>query len=74
MTFKEYYENIKIKPKVSPATSFILDIAEHTMRSERTIRQWLSGCQEPPFDIKRKISEYLSIPIEELFPQNEEII
>ena len=68
MTFREHYNKIKTQPTISPARAFILSIAKLTSRSERTVEQWLYGSQEPPFEIKIKISKLIQRPVEELFP------
>lgn len=71
MTFKECYETVKHMPHLTPARQFVISIAKETKRSEKTVQQWLSGCQEPPEDAKRKISAYLQEPQELLFPSLE---
>lgn len=68
MTFKELYREAKSQPSVSPGRAFIIRIAALTSRSERTVQQWLCGSQEPPVDIKSKISVLMERPVEELFP------
>lgn len=68
MTFREHYEKVKSQPLISPGRAFIKEIATETNRSEKTVQQWLSGCHEPPTDIKVKISNLIQIPVEELFP------
>lgn len=68
MTFKELYQEAKAQPYVSPGRAFILAIAANTSRDEKTVRQWLCGSQEPPFEIKLKISKLIQRPVEELFP------
>lgn len=66
MTLKEIYENKK--NELSPAKLFIELLAKITCRKETTVRQWLSGIQEPNDIAKRRISAELGIPVEELFP------
>lgn len=68
MTFKEHYEQARSQPIITPGRAFIRAIAVNTCRSEKTVQQWLCGSQEPPFDIKMKISKLMKRPIEELFP------
>lgn len=68
MTLKEIYETKK--NELSPAQSFIALLAKITCRKETTVRQWLSGIQEPNDLAKKRISTELGIPVEELFPSS----
>lgn len=54
MTFRERYEAERAKS--SPARIFIHDIAKATVREEATVRQWLSGIQEPTPRVKEIIA------------------
>ena len=67
MTLKEIYEIEKIKP--NPAQVFIKRLADVTCRETSTVRQWLSGVQEPNQKAKEKIAKELGLPLEELFPE-----
>ncbi len=66
MTLKEHYQHVKEKP--TPAQEFIRQIADATCREISTVRQWLSGVQEPNAKAKEKISEIVGLPVDELFP------
>ncbi|MBO5445372.1 MAG: helix-turn-helix transcriptional regulator [Muribaculaceae bacterium] len=69
MNFKEYYKKLKdAKKPPSPAQQFIITLSAKTGKSQKTVRQWLSGIQIPSGDAKRIISEETGIPAEELFP------
>ena len=68
MTLKEIYETKK--NELSPAQLFIALLAKITCRKETTVRQWLSGIQEPNDLAKKRISTELGIPVEELFPSS----
>lgn len=66
MTLKELYEAKKNEP--SPAQLLIMRLSRITCRTESTVRQWLSGIQEPNELAKKRIASELEIPVEELFP------
>lgn len=66
MTLKEIYQQQKELP--TPAQLFVQELANITCREETTIRQWLSGVQEPPRRAKISIAKHLSLPVDELFP------
>ena len=68
MTLKEIYETKK--NELSPAQLFIALLAKITCRKETTVRQWLSGIQEPNDLAKKRISTELGSPVEELFPSS----
>ncbi len=69
MTFKEAYLEKKNLP--TPAQEFVSLIATATCRKETTVLQWLSGIQTPNDTVKRRISEILNTPVDELFPAEE---
>ncbi len=69
MTFKELYQQTNEQP--NPAQVFIREIADATCREESTVRQWLSGTQEPNVKAKEKIAAILGKPVSELFPPDE---
>ncbi len=69
MTFKEAYLEKKNLP--TPAQEFVSLIATATCRKETTVLQWLSGIQTPNDTVKKRISEILNTPVEELFPAEE---
>lgn len=70
MTLIERYHLEKNKP--TPAQVFITLIAEATCREVATVRQWLSGIQQPSQKAKERIAKTLRMPIEELFPPEDE--
>lgn len=65
MTLEELYQEEKSKP--TPAQVFITRIAEATCREESTVRQWLSGTQEPNQKAKEKIADLHGRSVDELF-------
>lgn len=68
-SFKRLYLDAKNTP--TPAQIFISKVAEITCREESTVRQWLSGTQEPPKKAKEQLSKAFGVPLEHLFPENE---
>lgn len=68
-SFKRLYLDAKNSP--TPAQIFISTVAEITCREESTVRQWLSGTQEPPKKAKEQLSKAFGAPLEHLFPENE---
>lgn len=68
-SFKRLYLDAKNTP--TPAQLFISKVAEITCREESTVRQWLSGTQEPPKKAKEQLSKAFGVPLEYLFPENE---
>ena len=66
-TLKRLYLREKNKP--THAKTFIKELAKVTIKSEWAVRKWISGEIEPEDETKKVISEYLDIPVEELFPQ-----
>lgn len=70
MTLVERYQQEKNKP--TPAQEFISLIAEATCREEATVRQWLSGTQQPSPKAKERIAVTLQMEVDELFPPETE--
>lgn len=70
MTFKDVYLTKKNLP--TPAQEFITLIASATCRKETTVQQWLSGIQTPNDTVKKRISQVLNLPVDELFPEDED--
>lgn len=68
-SFKRLYLDAKNTP--TPAQIFISKVAEITCREESTVRQWLSGTQEPPKKAKEQLSKAFGVPLEHLFPEND---
>lgn len=68
MTFKDLY--LREKEKLTPAQSFIEDIAELTKRSANTVRMWLQGKQTPDALAQSLIAEKFDIDVSTLFPEN----
>ena len=66
MSFRDYYQSLKYQP--SPAATFIKEIATLCDRAEIAVRKWLAGDAVPEMKVQIKISNYLNIPVEELFP------
>ena len=66
-TFKQMYDELDPTP---PKTKWIQRIAEVTMRSELTVRMWVSGRQIPEPLVQNIIAKELGVPVEGLFPQN----
>lgn len=52
-----------------PKRAWVLKVAEATMRSEATVRMWLSERQAPDDLAKREIAKVLQRSVEELFPE-----
>ncbi len=68
MNLREYYQSLKYQP--SPATSFIMEIASLCHRKEIAVRKWVAGETLPDRNVQEKISAFLNIPVEELFPKS----
>lgn len=68
-TFKQLYD--EEKSKVTPAQSFITNVAKITHRSENTVRMWLVGRQIPDDLAKSIIAEHYKCNAETLFPKND---
>lgn len=68
MTLREIYCVLREEP--SPAQKFVTEIAALCCREEKTVRQWLSGVQTPPRLVQEKIAEHFDLPVEELFPED----
>ena len=67
MSFKDYYQSLKYQP--TPAATFIKEIAAICGRAEIAVRKWLAGDAVPELKVQKKISNYLNIPVEDLFPE-----
>ena len=67
-TLKELYLEEKEKP--TPAQLFVTRIAEITCREESTVRQWLSGIQNPNQRAKERIAAALGADVDVLFPES----
>ena len=68
MTFREYYQSLKYQP--TPAAIFIKEVAALCNRAEIAVRKWLAGDAVPDMEVQMKISDYLKIPVEDLFPKS----
>lgn len=66
MTLRELYDLKKQEP--SPAQAFIKKLSKATCRTETTVRQWLSGIQQPNDLVKKRIARTLNMEVTELFP------
>lgn len=69
MTLKEIYDDVRRQPKPeTPASAFLKQIAEITMKSEIAVRRWLSGDTEPDDLTKSVLAEHFNTTPEALFP------
>lgn len=69
MTFREYYFELRKQPQeLPPAEKFLIAISKLTGRSQKTVKQWVSGCQPVPNHLKRRIAGAMGIEVTELFP------
>lgn len=69
MTLREYYQKLKKSERpLHPAQQFLLNLANKTGRSPKTIQQWLSGIQVPDPAVRKIIGEEVGLNPEELFP------
>lgn len=72
-TFLQYYKNLRARPRpLTTAQQFIQDLMIVTGKTEKTVRQWVYGCQQPSEEDKDIISRMLQIPTTELFPKNKQ--
>ena len=69
-TFKQIYEELDPTP---PKMRWIQRIAKATMRSELTVRMWLNGRQTPEPLVQNIIAKELGVPVEGLFPQEQQV-
>ncbi len=67
-SLKELYEEAKDVPR-----AFIRRCAEVTMKSEVTVRGWLSGAYVPDELAKSRLAELFDTESEALFPNNKEL-
>lgn len=73
MTFRDYYQELKkMERPPHPAKAFILNLAEKTGKSPKTVQMWITGCQNPPLDVRIMLGMELGIPHDELFPDENE--
>jgi hypothetical protein len=63
LTFSDYYNKLP-----NPRKDFIKSISDITGRSPRTIYYWIQGKGSPSDYHRKLISEFLNIPINNLFP------
>lgn len=66
MTFKERYDAEKAKP--TRAQEFVAQIAAVAHCTESTVRQWLSGVQQPDELAKCVLADHFGCAPGELFP------
>ena len=59
-----------VKKEPTPAAKFITDLSKATNRCESTVRMWVTGRREPEINVKKVISLFLGIEIDELFPSH----
>lgn len=71
-TFREIYNEIPNERTVTTMRgAFVARIAKVTMKSEKTVRQWLSGVAQPDPLTKTVIAKELGEDAEALFPKGE---
>lgn len=66
-TFKALYEEEKKKP--TAAQQFITDVAALTMKSESTVRMWITGVQVPDQLTQSIIAGKYDVSVDSLFPK-----
>lgn len=72
-SFKELYNSLPGRSTaIPPKKAFVKKIASVTMKSETTVRCWLSGSQNPDALSKSMISKELGVSCEVLFPKKRE--
>lgn len=68
MTLRQAYDRfITTHPIVTPSKYFVRTLSEATGRSEKSIRNYISGCDRPPKHIQQIIADMLDSTPEELF-------
>lgn len=65
--FRKYYDALPAKAQVAPKTAFVREIAKLCYKSEKTVRCWLAGTQNPDALNRAIISKHLKISEKELF-------
>lgn len=68
-SFKEIYEALPTE-RTTPRGDFVRRIAEVTMKSVPTVRNWLSGSGTPDALTQTAIAKELGVPEADLFPTN----
>ena len=66
-TFAERYKALPNRA-CAPKTKFVREISELCMCSQQTVRMWIQGVQKPDALKQKTISEYMGVPVGELFP------
>lgn len=67
-TFREIYDNLPSRS--APKSEFIRRIATITMKSQKTVRCWLAGSQNPDLLTKSILEKELGVSGDILFPKN----
>jgi hypothetical protein len=67
MTFKDYYEFLGKKKQQELRNSILAD-AGYSLTSKNWWR-WVNGTRNPPFLIRKMISDKINIPVDVLFPK-----
>ena len=71
MTLLERYQQAKNQARpVAPATAFVREIAEVTMKSELAVRGWLAGETEPDALTQEVLARHFNTTPDQLFPKN----
>lgn len=66
--FKEIYAEAKNNP--TPAQRFIAEVAAVTLKSEATVRMWLSGYQKPDDLTRKAIADHFGVDADYLFAED----
>lgn len=73
MTLKNYYQSLKFERPKSPQTLLIEKIAEECDVTTQTAHRWVLGYVTPAKLYRLKIAEITGKPVNELFPNEEEL-
>lgn len=65
LTFIQHYQMLR---ESNPAKQFIMEIAELTHKSPKTVKQWLTGKQRPDKLTIAVIADYMKVDPDILFP------
>lgn len=68
-SFKQIYDGLD---SASPQAHFVKRIAEATLRTELTVKMWLTGRQTPDPLTQSVIAKELGVPAQGLFPEVEQ--
>ena len=71
-TFSEWYMAFR-RRACAPLSMFVRDICVLCMCCQQTVRLWILGVQKPDALKQKTISEYMGVPVGELFPVEGEV-